>query len=175
MRTTWKLINELTRKTSNSKNNFEAMVNENTSKLDIANGFNNFFTKIGPSLANKINPIQGNITEYLNKPNQSSMLMTPILEKELKETINSFQGKSSIDCHGLNMNIIKQTSENIITPLLSICNQSFQQGKFPDMMKNVRVIGIFKSGDIKQYTATIVQYPFYHNSRKYSRSFSILV
>jgi hypothetical protein len=43
-------------KTSNSKNNFEAMVNENTSTLDIAKGFNNFFTKIDPSLANKINP-----------------------------------------------------------------------------------------------------------------------
>jgi len=151
MRASWKLINDLTKKNSKPTNELDCMLNDNTSKSDIANGFNHFFTKIGPNLANQINKVPGKFDEYLNTPNQHTMLLCPVTDKELVDTILNFQGKSSLDCHGMSMDILKKTAPNIIAPLLDICNQSFQQGKFPDMMKSARVIPIFKSGDKTDY------------------------
>ena len=55
----------------------ETFIHNNTSisdKKGIANGFNHFFTNIGPNLAKKIvPPKEGNIYNYLNNCNSSSM------------------------------------------------------------------------------------------------------
>jgi len=75
------------------------------------------------------------------------MLLRPVTERELEETIHNFLGKSSLDCQEMSMDIVKKTAPNIIAPFLNIYNQSFQQGIFPDMMKSARVIPIFKSGN----------------------------
>ena len=49
--------------------------------------------------------------------------------------------------NGLSMNIIKKVINNVIKPLRYICNESFQEGGFPDNMKICNVIPILKSGD----------------------------
>ena len=115
---------------------------------DIATGFNNFFTNIGPNLAKKIEPPDRSLNIYdsmLNK-NVNSMFLSCITEKELTNIVRSCKNKASSDCDNMSMLIIKSTF-SFVQPFLYICNLSFQSGIFPDKMKIAKVIPLFKSGD----------------------------
>ena len=68
---------------------------------DIATGFNNFFTNIGPNLAKKIEPPDKSLNIYdsmLNK-NVNSMFLLCITEKELTNIVRSCKNKASSDCN----------------------------------------------------------------------------
>ena len=40
-----------------------------------------------------------------------------------------------MDTNRLSMNIIKKVIDNIIKPLTYVCNKSFQEGGFPDVIR----------------------------------------
>lgn len=146
---TWNIINSLIRpSTKNKKKEYEEMLNENTKHKDIANGFNDFFTNIGPKLANKINTSNNtNIRDFLKNPQQQTMFLHPVDKSELVNTVKLIKSKTSLDYLGLNMRTIKDVFEEICDPLLYICNKSFVDGIFPDEMKTAKVIPLFKAGD----------------------------
>ena len=53
----------------------------------------------------------------------------------------------STDSDGIDMKIVKMTSDCIIKPLCYVYNLSFKTGVFPDKMKTAKVIPLFKAGD----------------------------
>ena len=113
----------------------------------IANGFNSFFTGIGPKLAQKIN------TD--GKPSHSSYLgERPALnfsfnftspEKIVKIIKNLKSKRSSGDDEVTSIFLKHERVSRIFSPILSILiNQSLHTGIFPDKLKIAKVIPLYK-------------------------------
>jgi hypothetical protein len=148
---TWNIINSLIKPKRENNVEFDELRKVRSLK-DVANGFNNFFTDIGPNLARKISPSPKDVEDFLKNRNTHNMFLSPVTVHELLLTVNGLQSKKSKDCLGLNMSLIKDLFPNIVNPLLDICNKSLQQGIFPDKMKVAKVIPIFKAGDKSCYS-----------------------
>jgi exonuclease III len=116
-----------------------------TTHTEIAQGFNNYFTKIGPSLAANIPHTQKSADQLLppfSIPN--SLFFTPTTPNEIFNILNSMKAKTSCGHDGLSPKLVKQCSANILTPLTHIVNLSMSTGHFPQEMKIAKVVAIYK-------------------------------
>ena len=86
----------------------EAMLNAAISLNDIANGFNKFFTNIGPNLANKIKTSRTTFESFMPQSNQSNMYLNQTTETEIINIVKNIDSKTSYDVDGLNMTLVKQ-------------------------------------------------------------------
>ena len=110
----------------------------------ISNSFNSYFIHVGPRLAQQIqshiNPLN-----YVNDT-MKSMFIPYISEYEITETVKSLKN-SSAGWDFIPASISKQCLKQYIKPLTYLINSSFESGTFPEELKLVKVIPIFKSGD----------------------------
>ena len=96
---TWKIIKEITNR-NNIKKHIPCLFNVEgetiTDKSKIANKLNTYFTKIGPTLASKINT-NGNKTfdSFLSPPIAHKFTFSSISETEVIQIINKLPSKSS--------------------------------------------------------------------------------
>ena len=112
-----------------------------------------FFVGVGPNFAAGIKkPDNACVEDYLPQPTADTMYLDPVNEMEIINTVKAFGNKNSLDCHGLNMSLIKQIIGPIATPFAHICNLSFESGVFPDSMKVAKVVPLFKSGQNNIFT-----------------------
>ena len=150
----WKVINSvMNRKHYNQNCNVFKIENKYVSNNDvIADEFNKFFVNVGPNLSKKIKPSQTAVEKYLFKSNPSSMFIDNVSSDEIKKIVNSYKNKTSLDCNDINITIVKKVIDYIVEPLTYICNQSFEQGIFPEQMKISKIIPLFKSGEKDNFT-----------------------
>ena len=145
MSKSWKVIKEIIGRGKNTHNSTKFTINGNPTfdKSVISNSFNNYFTHVGPQLAQNI---QGHINplNYLN-PTMKSMYIPYISEYEIIEIIKSLKN-SSAGYDNIPASIAKQCIEHYIKPLTYLINSSFQYGIFPNELKLAKVILIFKNG-----------------------------
>ena len=85
--------------------------------------------------------------EIFIERNPNSIFIQETEEKEIISIFNKCNNKTSTDCDGIHMKIIKWVIEGISKPLTYIFNLSFQTGIFPDKMKMAKVIPLFKTGN----------------------------
>ena len=153
---TWRILNTIIKKTKRCSSYPDVFVNDGkdlSKKSDIANGFNEFFVNIGPSLADKIiTPKNVNIQDYMKDKNVNSLFLHAVDENEIIDTVKNFKNKLSTDCNDIDMTLLKKVIDNIVYPLTYICNKSFTEGTFPDDMKTARVIPLFKTGEKNVFT-----------------------
>ena len=145
---TWKILRQIIgigkSKVSNS-HNFCINGNSVNNSLEIANAFNDFFTTIGPLLANKIPTSTINPLSYVkNVPN--SIVIEDVSEQEVYDIIKSLSN-SSAGWDEFPISIAKQCSKNFVKPLTALINSSFRDGVFPCELKKARVVPIYKTGD----------------------------
>ena len=138
MSKSWKVIKEIIGRGKNTHNSTKFTINGNPTfdKSVISNSFNNYFTLVGPQLAQNI---QGHINplNYLN-PTMKSMFIPYISEHEIIEIIKSLKNSSA----GYD-----NIPASIAKPLTYLINSSFECGIFPNELKLAKVIPIFKNGD----------------------------
>ena len=134
MKKTWQVLNQCMnkgRKRSSLPKSFKVNNVETSSLEEIANGFNNFFVNVGPSLAKNIPECsEKSFSDYLHYTSNNTMFLEPTCANEVVNTINTFQSKNSFDYDGISMSIVKQISELIAEPFSHICNLSFECGVF---------------------------------------------
>ena len=70
-----------------------------------------------PYQASALNLKLEKFTQFLKRPIQSSMYLRPIMKGELQATITNLLSKSSLDCHEMSMNLVKQTMNSITEPV----------------------------------------------------------
>ena len=143
MSKSWKVIKEIIGRGKNTHNSTKFTINGNPTfdKSVISNSFNNYFTLVGPQLAQNI---QGHINplNYLN-PTMKSMFIPYISEYEIIKSLkNSSAGYDNIPA-----SVAKQCIQHYIKPLTYLINSSFECGIFPNELKLAKVIPIFKNGD----------------------------
>jgi hypothetical protein len=113
-----------------------------------AKEFNNFFSNIGESISNTINPTTLDPTDFIPpNPTPPNLELGPTSPATVFETIKNFTSKTSIDIDGLSTQLLKQIAHVICVPLFHIFNLSINQGIFPCKFKISRTVPIFKSGN----------------------------
>ena len=147
---TWQILRTVIGKHlkhSSYPNHFIVEGSKVDNKTEIANVFNNFFTNIGPDLANNIRtPTKTSVYDYLTSRNKKSLFLSPIDEREVISVVNGCKSKTSTDCDDIDFRLIKSVITSIVKPITHIFNLSFQTGTFPEKMKIAKVIPLFKSG-----------------------------
>lgn len=147
---TWQTISNVICK-NNRKDFFDQnfLINGRlVSNLDsIASKFNEYFTNIGPQLAQSIKSIPGrNFTKYLKQPLNARFSFTHITELDTHKIIKSIRSKSSFGIDGISSNLLKFIAPTIVKPLTLIINQSLHTGIFPSKLKIAKVFPLHKKG-----------------------------
>ena len=103
---------------------------EITKDKDIANALNEHFTKIGKNLADKVRPERNNsFRNYLTDP---SLFLRPTNNYEVLKEINQLKNKATTD---IRVSLLKYVKQEIVSGLVIIFNKSFEEGRFPELLK----------------------------------------
>jgi hypothetical protein len=147
---TWETLNEILGKPKKTESvgqiNIDGVPESDPSK--IANQFNSFFTSIGKKISNDVPNVNIEPEDYINYGrNIPEMNLGNTTPEHVLKVIRKFKNKSSCDVHGVSTKMIKHIGPEISVPLAHVFNLSLVSGKFPAMLKQCRVIPIFKSGN----------------------------
>ena len=100
---------------------------------NIADKFNEYFTQIGPSLANSIDiSNKATFDTYLKKPNPSSFQFECTDVPSVQKIIKNLKPKSSADHDNISSKLLGQVWDIVAYPLSIILNQSLCTGIFPN-------------------------------------------
>ena len=153
----WMTLNGLIKnKASSSSYPEEFNCNGNVIKgsKNIADGFNDFFVNVGPTLAKKIKdpPNNMHVYDFMKNSVNKTMFLADVDDEELNNIIKKCKSKMSTDVNDINMSIVKEIFSSIVQPFKYVCNLSLNSGVFPDRMKTAKVIPLFKSGENNVFT-----------------------
>ena len=105
---------------------------------EIVDKFNNYFTKIGKSLAQKLEKSNKNYRSYLGESSNISMYMTKTNTTEISKLISNLENKKSPGHDGFSGKFLKLCSPFISEILANILNLSISKGVYPDSLKIAR-------------------------------------
>ena len=122
----WTIIKQVINKKKSSKTHDKFMYNNRkiTDPQTIADGFNNYFVNIGPTLASKIPDNDLSHKEFLPENITTSLFLNPRISKN-----------------------IKHIKESMSFPLTNMINLSFEQGVFPSELKFAVITPLYKAKD----------------------------
>ena len=116
--------------------------------LEIANGFNKFFTGIGPQLASETGNSDINFQSFMGEENPVSFEFHRISEIDILNICKQLKPKLSSGADFISNKLLKQIAPIIITPLHHLINLSLETGFVPKEFKISKVVPVFKSGDL---------------------------
>ena len=122
---TWAILNTVLGKQRQSVNYPTHLMPRDihiTSKQNMANEFNTFFTNVGPNLANGItNPAENiSIYDYLGESIEQSLFMRPVDGEEVINTVKGCTKKKSSDFEDISMDTVAKVVSVICKPLAHI-------------------------------------------------------
>ena len=89
---------------------------------------------------------------YMCNPVKDTMFVEGVVESEVVSVVNNCKNKMSTDSFGFDMTTLKNIISYVSKPFTYICNKSFLEGTFPELMKTAKIIPLFKSGDKAKFT-----------------------
>ena len=152
---TWSVIRELLG-TKKQKDQIPQFFKDNgniiNDYLDISNGFNTFFSQIGPKLAADIPTTHTCFKNFLPDKNEIDFNFSKISETDILQICDSLKPKLSTGADFISTKLLKQIAPMMITPLHYLINLSLETGFVPREFKIAKVVPVFKSGDKHNYT-----------------------
>ena len=145
----WKTINHLLGKESKQCKVNELLIDDKTLTTpdEIAEGFNNYFSEIGPNLAKDIDTSSNsNFKKYLKHSNSEFTAFQPISVNSVYRLLCELPSSKASGVDKISSKIIKIAAPIISNPLTYIFNQSMTQCIFPNDWKVAKVTPIFKNG-----------------------------
>lgn len=110
---------------------------------EIANTFNSYYINVGSQLAKNIKN-GASCTIYENK---SNIFIKPTNNLEVLKYIQELKKGKAVGKDGIRAETIKIIQDHISQPLTYIFNLIFEQGEYPNLMKEAIIKPIFKKGD----------------------------
>ena len=106
-------------------NEFEKNCEPITGNENIANGFNNYFVNVGPSLADNIPATDTHFSQYLSDSTnvKNSLFLNTVTEDEIVRVVAQLKPKKSKGHDELDMCLIKKLIPYIVVPLKHIFNR----------------------------------------------------
>ena len=125
LKETWKLLNSIIntkKKTMQVGNEFENKGESITGDEYIANGFNNYFVNVGPSLADNIPATDTQFSQYLSASTnvKNSLFLNPVTDVDIIQLVAKVKPKKSKGHDELDMCLIKKLIPYIVVPLKHI-------------------------------------------------------
>ena len=108
------------------------------------NCFNNYFSTICSDLQDQIHYYGNDFSKYLQQPNDHNFFINPTDELEIINLIDNLCSNKATGPHTIPTDILQLIKFNIATPLTMIINLSFSTGVYPDNLKIVKVIPVYK-------------------------------
>ena len=125
-----------------------------TEKKNLSNKFNEYFVKIGETLAGaitKTDELQDH-SAYLLNPSINSFAWIMTDAAEIKNVTGKNSNTHSAGYDSLSVHIVKLSIDKIAEPLSWIINSSLTTGCVPDDLKIAKVCPIFKGGNSSEMT-----------------------
>ena len=147
---TWKVINELLGKTPKSTfKSPKTLVSDENCVIDnpkeIVEKFNDYFSKVGPNLAEKIPQTNKTFDHYLKGSYANSFYLYHTDKGEIERVVQRYIRPNKASGYDeISPKIVRETIEQLADPLSHIINLSFDQGVFPEKLKLALVTPIFK-------------------------------
>ena len=154
MKKTWIIMKDIINK-NNKPTDCKVFKQNNkliTDKVDICNGFNDFFINVGCTLDKKIPRSNTNPLEFMVGTYQQSIFLKPVNQNELILIINKMKSNSSPGWDDITSESIKKVHLNLLQPLMHVLNLSLSQGIFPNELKSACVVPIFKNSDRSKFS-----------------------
>ena len=154
---TWNTIKRLIGKTNDKSgfpNSFKINNTRVTDRLETAEAFNNFFSKIGMQTNKNVPNVNKNYKSYMPSTTLHSFFLDPVSPSDVVDITKKLKSKVSFGHDCISTKLLKATINEINGPLTHIINKSFETGIVPKDMKIAKVIPIYKSSDqtlIKNY------------------------
>ena len=146
----WEIINTTISKSSNKMCILKKLKVGNImydSATNIANSLGSYFATVSTKFANAIKLPNIKVSAYTRKikRNQNSLFLEPTTITEISNLIGVLPNKSSLGFDQINNKLLKIICVEISKPLEIIFNESLNSGIFPEKMKMVEVIPLYKS------------------------------
>jgi hypothetical protein len=146
---TWKAIKDIAGLENKVSEHFNDLLQVKDNPVASLNYVNEYFANIGKTLAdkipmstNRINPSTVSCSNML-----SSFVLADTDFAEVYDTIKSLKNSSAAGIDSIPTNVVKM-APHILVPLIThICNLSFKQGIFPNILKTALITPVFKAGD----------------------------
>ena len=141
----WQTINNMT-KGNSTHSKLSSIIHENkilTDPKDISNAFNDFFVNVARKLDEKLPQPINDPMSYLQDPLPHAMNAPIANMEDFFQVMKEIKNKKC-DVNDFSPAIIKANSHILAVPIITLFNQSIQQGKFPNLLKSARVIPIYK-------------------------------
>ena len=144
----WKSINELIGKQNKQSKVNEIKLGENilNNPRDISEGFNNYFSNIGPDLASQIQTSTSNFETYVKKATSKFAAFQHTTVDNVYQLLSGLSSNKATGIEKISCKMIKIAAPAIADFLTYIFNQAITLSSFPDEWKIARVIPLFKSG-----------------------------
>ena len=120
--------------------------------LDIANGFNEFFSQVGPKLASDIGLSDVSFESFLSESNPVNFEFCRISETDILKICRQLKPKLSSGTDFISNKLLKHIAPIIIGPLHYLINLSLESGYIPKRLKIAKIVPVFKDGDQHIFT-----------------------
>ena len=140
------LIN-LSKKSTKSINKLVDNGKEVTNPIEMADIINNFYINIGKNVEEKIPKANKTFFHYLSNRNQFNIILNPCTNEEIKKYISDMTASKATGPNSIPTNLLKQFTDELTEPLVTILNKSLTEGIFPDLLKLSSVCPIYKKND----------------------------
>ena len=147
----WNVLRQVMGKTNNKSEFPAAFQHEGKWLLDknqIANGINEYYSKVGPDTNKSVGKSSKDAMHYLKKNREKvthQMLESNFTEEDVYNACQLLYPKSSCDAYGLSQKVILQDMDIIAPMFVKLINLSVSSGTCPDMSKVAKVIPVYKN------------------------------
>ena len=149
----WKVINNIIGKHKHSSSIISYITVDGAHKYDpdvTVNEFGKFYSQLGSKLASQIKRSAKPIEEYLSKIPRTlqSLALHSTSASEIEKIATALPSKTSFGHDKISNVMLKSIITAISIPLSIVFNQSISTGKFPQKMKQVEVVPLYKGKDM---------------------------
>ena len=120
--------------------------------VDISEGFNNFFSNIGPNLANKITSSKYKFSDYLSEETKENFIFANMTPTIINKALNKLKNKNSSGPDKISTNLLKSIMPVIMNPICYLFDLSFKSGYIPTLLKTAKIVPIYKTGETDKFT-----------------------
>ena len=143
---TWRLIDQFIRGNKNASN--ISLIDEHNSEQsnpkDVSNIFCKYFSSVAEEIDKDIPPSVIDPLNYLGDRNVNSFFTLPANPAEVRDIIMSFPNKKC-KTDSIPTVVYKLVADHLSFIICDICNRSIEIGHYPDCLKVLRIIPIFKA------------------------------
>ena len=112
----------------------------------IADGFNKYFSSVGPELAKSIPKSKLGADTYLKGKTNRKFKFQELCPESIEWYLQKLKDKTSVGFDGISSRVIKRVTPVIVEPICHLFNLSLKSGFIPQEFKISRVIPLFKAG-----------------------------